>query len=113
MDIACAGHFYSTAICFDGIVSISELLISQDSYMSLALSCIDLDWELHRWCPFVKPFPARYAFNISALVGGHKSWQVWLHLKLDQHHDSDLGYVNSNVLCKIPFINPIFAALVA
>ena len=72
--------------------------------MSLTLSCIDLDWELHRWCPFVKPFPARYAFNISALVGGHKSWQVWLHLKLDQHHDSDLGYVNSDVLCKIPFI---------
>ena len=47
----------------DRIVSISELLISQDSYMSLTLSCIDVDWELHRWCPFVKPFPARYAFN--------------------------------------------------
>ena len=45
------------------IVSISELLISQDSYMSLTLSCIDVDWELHRWCPFVKPFPARYAYK--------------------------------------------------
>lgn len=31
--------------------------------MSLTLSCIDVDWELHRWCPFVKPFPAMYAFN--------------------------------------------------
>ena len=48
----------------DRIVSISELLISQDSYMSLTLSCIDVDWELHRWCPYVKPFPVKYVFKI-------------------------------------------------
>ena len=30
--------------------------------MSLTLSFIDLDWELHRWCPFVKPFPSKLVF---------------------------------------------------
>ena len=39
---------------------------AQDSYISLTTSFIDLDFELHRWCPFVKPFPARHTgINIS------------------------------------------------
>ena len=35
----------------------------QDNYMSLTLSFIDLDWKLHRWCPFVKPFPSKLVFR--------------------------------------------------
>jgi hypothetical protein len=33
---------------------------SQDSYISLTIHFIDRFWNLHRWTPFVKPFPERH-----------------------------------------------------
>ena len=33
---------------------------SQDSYISLTIHFIDRFWHLHRWTPFVKPFPERH-----------------------------------------------------
>ena len=42
-------------------------------FMSLTVHIIDKDWELHRWTPFVAPFPARHtgkniALGLDAMV---------------------------------------------
>ena len=62
--------------------------LAQDSYISLTTSFIDQDFFMHRWTPFVKPFPAKHTgVNISlgldrmieslGLQGGNrKLWSV-------------------------------------
>ena len=35
--------------------------LAGDSYCSLTTSFINKDFEMHRWVPFVKPFPAKHS----------------------------------------------------